>query len=70
MATQTLDCGSGGVTGSERNDDNIATTQACLHGADNRRLGIVAPLDEDVRLQRLDQLDRGVFLEHDDGIDH
>ena len=38
--------------------------------ADDRRFGVVAALHEHVGPKRVDQLERRVFVEHDDRVDH
>src|SRR4051812_44787620 len=53
---------------SERNNSHRSAPPAYLSRADDRRFGVVAPFDQHIRLQRLDELERGILLELYDGI--
>ena len=64
-----LDDRCGGLTRGERDDNAFPAPAADLRGADDGLGRIIATLHDDIRAERLDQLERGVLVEHRHGID-
>src|SRR4051812_18408584 len=69
-ATKGPDDVGGGLSGRQRDDDDVASPAPDVGGADDRTLVIVAALHENVGAQGPDQLERGVLLEQNDDVHH
>ena len=57
------------MTGRQRNDDDIPAALAHFARADDRRLGVIAALHENIGPKQRDELERRVLIEDDHGID-
>jgi len=64
-----LDDRGGGLSRGEGDDDALPAPAPDFGGADDGFGRIVSALDDDVRTEVVDQLERGVLVEHRDGID-
>src|SRR3954467_7128712 len=68
--TELLDDRCGGLAGRQRNDNDIAAPGANFPGANDGCFSVIAALHENVGTKRLHHLERRVFVENDDRIDH
>ena len=65
-----LDDGGGGLTWRERDDEHVVRPTRALRARRRWCRRVVAAFHEHIRAQELDELERRVLVEDDDGVDH